>query len=231
MGRVDGLGQLLDLFHTADADSLAIGLYHLADEQWGLLRLQLQVAQHVVVHLLYHTSPLGVASIGFTLVHQHTFDDTVLLGLLGQCDETLIGVVVVGGQHGNHPARGLLHVAFDAVGQETLDVDTADGYMDDTYTDILRQGLDHRTAEPVGRCQTGIRTTEWGRGLAPLTHLTASLWIVDSRHEQETGTWTGDVLCLGLGCSLHVRLSEAEEDVEIGIYFCRSFRKRQKHQC
>ena len=231
MCRVDGLGQFLDLFHTADADTLTVGLYHLTNKQWGLLRLQLQVTQHVVINLLYHTSPLGVASVGLALVHQHTLDDTILLSLLGQCDESFIGVIVVGGQHGNHPSWCLLHVVLDAVGQETLDVNTANGHVDDANADILRQRLDHRATKPVGRCQTRIRAAEWGRGFAPLPHLAASLRIVNGWHEQETGTRTGDVLCLRLGCSLHVRLSEAEEDVEIGIYFCRSFRKRQEHKC
>ena len=73
-------------------------------------------------------------------MHQDTLDDTVLLSLLRQRDQTLVGVVVVSGKHALHPTRGLgLHVVVDAVGQETLDVDTADGNVDHTDLDVLRQ--------------------------------------------------------------------------------------------
>ena len=136
---MEGLGQFVDLLLTADADALAASLYDVACIEVHLLGLQLEVAAEVVVYLLHHASPLRIASVGLTLVHEDTLDNTVLLGLLGQRDQTLVGVVVVGGEHALHPTRGLgLHVVVDAVGQETLDVDTADGDVDDTDLDFLR---------------------------------------------------------------------------------------------
>ena len=54
--------------------------------------------------------------------------------------QTLVGVVVVGGQHTFHPTWSLLlRIFLDAVGQETLDVDTTDSHMDDANLDVIRQ--------------------------------------------------------------------------------------------
>ena len=228
---VDGLGQFLNLFHTSDADTLTVSLHDLTDEQRRFLRLQLQVTEHVVVNLLHHSCPFRVASVRLTLMHQHTLDDAILLSLLGQCDEALVGIVVVGCKHGLHPAWGSLYVVLDAVGQESLNGNAADSHVDHTDADVLGQRLDHSTTKPVCRRQACIRAAERGRGFTPLTHLAASLRVVDSRHEQKARTRTGDVLSLGLGCSLHVRLSETEEDIEIRVYFCHCFRKWQERQC
>ena len=137
---VQRLRQFVDLFLTTDADTLATGLYDITGIEVHLLGLQLQVAAEVIIHLLHHTSPLRVAGVRLTLMHQDTLDDTVLLSLLGQRDQTLVWIVVVGSEHTLHPTRGLrLYIVVDAVGQETLDVDTADGDVDHTDLDVLRQ--------------------------------------------------------------------------------------------
>ena len=91
--------------------------------------------------------------------------------------------------------------------------------MDDTHTDVVGKRLHQRAAKPVGRCQTVVRTTERRNGFAPLAHLAAPLWVVDGRHQQETRAGTRQVLCFRTRGSLHVRLSEAEEDVEILVGF------------
>ena len=221
---VEGLGQFVDLLLAADADALATSLYDVSCIEVHLFGLQLQVAAEMVIDLLHHTGPLGVARVRLALVHQDTLDDTVLLSLLGQCDQTLVRVVVVGLEHAFHPVRRLgLHVVVNAVGQESLDVDAADGHMDDADLDVLRQGGHQRTAEPVGRCQSCIRTTEWGDGLVPFAHLPFRECfgggVIHCGHPQEP--WAGALQVLGFrtGGSLHVRLSETEKDVEIGIRF------------
>ena len=95
--------------------------------------------------------------------------------------------------------------------------------MDDTDLDVLRQGGHEGTSEPVGRCQTRVRTTEWGDRLAPLAHLPGRLRIcggvVNCGHPQESWTRTLQILCFRFGCTFHVGLSETEEDVEVGIWF------------
>ena len=94
-------------------------------------------------------------------------------------------------------------------------MDSADGNVNHTDTNRIRQGLDHGASEPVCRGQSRIGAAEWGGSLAPFTHFATSLWVVDGRHQQESRSRTGDVLCLWSCGTFHVRLSETEEDIEI----------------
>ncbi len=212
------VGQFVNLLLAADTHSLALSLNNVAGIEVHLFGFQLQVATEVIIHLLHHTSPLRIARIGLTLMHQDTLDDTILLSLLGQRDQTLIRVVVVGFEHSLHPLRRLLHIALDAIGQKSLDIDTTDGHMDNTNLDVLRQRSHHRTSKPVGRSQTRIGTAQRSRSLAPLTHLPALLREVHCGHQQETRTRALQILSLRTGCTLHVRLAETQEDIEIRVY-------------
>ena len=83
---MQGVRQFVDLLLTADADTLTASLYDVTGIKVHLLRLQFQVAAEVVVNLLHHTGPLGIAGVCLTLVHQDAFDHTVLLCLLGERD-------------------------------------------------------------------------------------------------------------------------------------------------
>ena len=137
---VNRLRQFVNLLLTTDADTLAAGLNDVSHIEVHLFGFQLQVTAKVLIHLLHHAGPLRVASISLALVHQNTLDDTIFLGLLGQFHQTLVGIVVVGGQHTLHPARSLLLGIFlDAVGQEALDVDTTNSHMDNTNLDVVGQ--------------------------------------------------------------------------------------------
>ena len=158
---MDGLRQLVNLLLTADADALAVGLHNVAHIEVHLLGLQLQVTTKVLVHLLHHACPLGVAGIGLALVHQNTLDDTILLCLLGQFHKTFVGVVVVSSEHTLHPTWSLLLcILLDAVRQEALDVNTTNSHVNDTNLDILRQRGHEGTTKPVSRCQTCVCTAE-----------------------------------------------------------------------
>ena len=214
---MDGLRQLVNLWLAGDTDSLAPGLHNVADKEGHLLGLQLQVAEQAVIDLLHHVSPFRILGVRLALVHQHTLDDTVLLCLFGQCDEAFVGIVAVGLQHALHPSGCRLCIVGNAVGHEALDFDAANGHMDDADFDVVRQRCHQRAAEPVGRGQPCVGTAEGRRGLTPLTHLTAALRVVNSRHQQETRSCTHKVLGLRLGCTFHVRLSETEEDVEVRV--------------
>ena len=119
---MDSIGQFVNLLLAADADTFTTSLHDITNIEVHLLGFQLQVATEVLVHLLHHASPLGIAGIGLALMHQDTLDDTILLGFLGQSDQTLIGVIVVSSQHTLHPLWSLvLGIVFNTVGQEAFD--------------------------------------------------------------------------------------------------------------
>ena len=137
---MDSLGQFINLLLATDADTLATSLYDVTHVEVHLFGLQLQVTTEVLIDLLHHAGPLGVAGIGLTLMHQDTLDDTILLCLLGQFYQTLVRIVIVSGQHTFHPTWGLLFsILLDTVGQESLDINTTNGYMDDANLDVIRQ--------------------------------------------------------------------------------------------
>ena len=79
---MNGLWQFVNLLLATDADTFATSLNNITYIEVHLLGLQLQVTAEVVIHLLHHASPFGIARIGLTLVHQNALDDTVFLSLL-----------------------------------------------------------------------------------------------------------------------------------------------------
>ena len=215
------LWQFVNLFLTADADAFAASLYDVSCIEVHLFWLQLQVATEVVIHLLHHASPFRIPRVCLALMHEDTLDDTIFLSLLGQRDQTLIGIVVVRLKHTLHPVRCFLQIGRNAIGKETFDVNAANGHVDDTDFDILGQRSHQSTAKPVGRRQTGIRTTQGWNGFVPFTHLTG--WkrfccgVVYCRHPQEAWPGTLEVLSLRTGCALHIGLTKAQEDIKIRI--------------
>ena len=215
---VEGQRKFVDLLLATDADTLSVCLHDVSGIEVHLFRFQLKVSAKVVIDLLHHTCPLRVTRIGFTLMHQDALDDTVLLRFFGQCYQTLIRIVVVCLEHTFHPLRGSLDVTRDAVGQESFDVDTTDGNMDNTNLDVLRKRSHQRAAKPVGRSQTSVGTAERRYSLAPLPHFPASLRVINRRHEQEARSGTYKILSLRSRISLHVGLSETKENVEVLIY-------------
>ena len=221
LAGVDGLWQFVDLLVAADANTLSVGLYHATHIEVHLLGLEFQVAEQAVVDLLHFLSPLGVTGVRLALVHQDTLDHTVFLCLLGQFHESLIGIVVIGFQHPLHPVGSLvLHVVLNLVGHETFDFDATDGHVNHTDADIVGKRSHEGAAEVVGRGESGVRTAEWGSGLTPFAGFASTLCIINGGHQQEARSHALEILCLRTCIPLHVRLPEAEEDVEVGVYCC-----------
>jgi len=216
--RVDGLGQGVDLLVHPDAQTLAIGLHHLAGKQGHLLGLQLQVAEQAVVHLLHLGGPFRVAGVRLALVHQDALDHAVFLGLLAQSDQPLIGIVAVGLEHALHPVGGLvLGIVGNLVGHEAFDLDAADGHGNHAHTDVGGQTGCQCAPEIIDGCQAIVAAAERRKGLVPFAHLPAATVVVDGGHHLEAVAYTLQVLGLRAGGSLHVRLAETEENVEVGV--------------
>ena len=120
-------------------------------------------------------------------MHQNALDDTILLCLLSQRNQSLVWVVVVSLQHALHPAGSLgLHIVGNTVGKEALNLDATDSDMDDANLDVLRQRLHECTTKPVCWSQSIVRTAEGWYGLTPFTHFTGGTsvgsWEVNSGH-------------------------------------------------
>ena len=228
---VERQGELVDLFLTAYADTLSASLDDVSGIEVHLLGLQVKVAAEGVIDGLHLRCPFGVAGVRLALMHQYALDDAVLLGFPCQGDEASVGVVAVGFEHALHPAGCLVrHVVGYFVLHEAFNLDAADGHVDDADLDMLGQRGDQRPPEPVGGRQTGAGTTERRHSLAPLAHTAPALGIVDGGHQQETRTRTTEVLRLGLGGALHVRLSKTQENVEVGVNFGTHLHETHDHE-
>ena len=229
LSRMQRVGQLVNLLLTTDAHPLSVGLHDVTGIEVHFLGLQLQVATQVVVHLLHHSRPFGVTGIRLALMHQDALDDTILLCSLGQGYQSLVGVASVSFQHTLHPTWRSLHIALDAVGQKSLDVDATNRHMNDTNLDIFGQRRHHRTAKPVGRRQARVRTAKGGYGLTPLAHSASLLWEIHSGHQQESRARALQVLSLRTRRPLHIRLSETQEDIEVRVWRCLCPQQRHQH--
>ena len=137
---MNGLRQLVDLLLATNANTLSVGLYDITSEEGHILGLQLQVAAKGIIHLLHLLGPVGITGIRLALVHQDTLDYTILLCLLGQSNQSFIGVVTVCLQHSLHPTWSFrLHIVGNLAGHETLDLDSAYSHVDHTDLDVLGQ--------------------------------------------------------------------------------------------
>ncbi len=218
VGLRDGARHRVDDGIHRRADAAAVAVDHFAHQQGHDLAAQVEVTQDIVIDALELHRPVLLAGVGLALVHQDALDHAVLLRLFGERDQAAVGIVVIGGEHPLHPSGGaVLHVIVDAVRQEGLDVAAADGDVDDAHLDIVRKVLHQRPAEVVGGREAGAGTAERRDGGVPLALLAPHLGEIDGRHHLEAVAHALEVLRLNAGVALHVGLSEAEVDVEIGV--------------
>ena len=69
--------------------------FRLSSEERYVVSVKPQVGEYVVVDLLHHRRPVGIAVVRTALMEEDTLDDTFLLSQLGHVDQTLVGVTAV----------------------------------------------------------------------------------------------------------------------------------------
>ena len=215
---VNGLWQFVYLLVHGDALTFTVSLYHFTSQQRHFLWFQFKVAKHTIIYFLNFVCPFGVARVRFSLMHQYSLDDTIVLGFLRQFDDTLVRIVVVSFQHVLHPSWSRLHIFWNFLWHESFNLDTANGNVNDSHANVFWQRRNQRTTKPVGRCQSVIGATEWRNCFTPFSLFPVSLWVIYGRHQQETWTRTYQVLCFWTGCTFHVGLSETDENVKVRVY-------------
>ena len=181
---------------------------------------QAKVADQTIVNLFYLLGPVGLTVIALTLMEQDAFDNARLLGYTGHIDKPLIRVVVVGLEVVDEPALGVgVHrsdIRCDLFLHEAFNLGATDSDVNDTHLDIPGQVLYHGTAKVVGHAETRTLTDNGRRGGVPLSHRALGIGEVDASQHLEARI---DILVDGLGrcVALHVRLAEAEVDIEVRI--------------
>ena len=89
--------------------------------------------------------------------------------------------------------------------------------MHNAYLNVLGQILTHGATEIVGRGDTGALATERRNGSVPLAHLALGIAEVNGSHHLESLGHILIVLSLRPCIALHIRLTEAEIDMEVGV--------------
>ena len=150
-------------------------------------------------------------------MEKNTFDDTRFLCLLRHVDECTERVVIVLSAVVLKPLFRVCDDAFALVFVEEFDRASAHRHVDDTHADILRQVLHHSSSEVVGRRQSCPVSAKRRISRVPLSRFSVLCWHIHSRHHLESRVDILTVLVFNGRIALHVRLSEAEVDMEIRV--------------
>ena len=125
----------------------------------------------VILTLLDICRPLGVAGVGAALVQEYALYDAVLLCEARHIYKAPVWVVVVCGEHRNHPIRGLVgRIIGDSVLHERINAAAAYCDVDDADAHIFRKVLHQVAAEIVRRRKAGAFAAERGSCGVPMAH-------------------------------------------------------------
>ena len=226
------LGQLVDDGVMGCTTASHLLAYHLSRIKRNIVGIQSEVGKQVLIYFLHLRRPILLTCIGLALEHEHSLDYSLLLGNLGQFDETGVWIVVVVLGHILHPLWLLLKIRSIVLLVEEFDSATTNGDINHSHLDILRQTLHHLPAEIVGGCQTSVGATKGRNGSVPLSLFPSQLGIIHRSHRHESRVHSLHVLLLITGITLHIRLSETEVNVEILILrlHCHNRPKRHKSE-
>ena len=172
--------------------------------------------------LLHAARPRRIVRVGFTLVQEHAFDDTVFLRFACGLHQALVGVHTIFLRHVHEPAAGRvrgLHRQIIRAGilVPKLEFRTRHGHIDHAHAITLRQHLDHLAAEEIHRAHVIILPANGRDGRVPVVPLTAIARHIHGGHELEARIVEVLVLFGRTGARLHVGLAEAKVDEEIMV--------------
>ena len=100
---------------------------------------------------------------------------------------------------------------------EKVDGASADRHVDDSDIYVVGSLLYHGASEVVDGCEAVVLTAEWRHCYVPFAALAPGVGEVDGCHHLEACVESLAVLRFDACVALHVRLSEAEVDVEVGV--------------
>ena len=199
------------------ADAVHLGILQFAGEERDIVGVEAQFGAEVVMDLLHAARPGGIVRIGLALVQEHSLDHAVLLGDARDFQQAVVGAAAVLRDDGLHPVAFSVDVLLVRILVPELQLGARDGHVDDAHADVRRQVLDHLAAEEIDRTQVVAFPADGRRGRVPMALLPSVAGHVDRRHELEARVVEALVLRRRPGPGLHVGLSEAEVDVEIGV--------------
>ena len=160
-------------------------------------------------------------------MEQDALDDAVGLSLAGQREQSLQRFAAVAVHLVALPVGQVLgHPGIVVVGMEHIDGAAVYGHDDAAHALVRRQVLEHGSSEIVHGAQLGPLAGEWGYGFPPLP---GGVGVAVAGCEVQETLADDGVFGRGRCLSDHVRLSDGEIDVEVGVL--RLGRKGGAKQC
>ena len=170
---------------------------------------QTEVPEHVLIYLLHHAGPFGVAVVRLALMQENAFDHSYLLSLLRHLDDSAVRIaaIVVSGYLCPPLVRILVHLLLIQVLVEHLNgaATHGDGYDTDF---LVGQGLHHRTTEIVCRTELAYRTDNRALCSVPVAQCALRRVEITSRQHLEPLIDIPHVLSFPHGITLHIGLAE-----------------------
>ena len=162
-------------------------------------------------------------------MQQDSLDDAHLLGFLRHLNETAIRVAAIVARGKLSPP--LIGILIELVLIEVLveHLDGAATHGNGNHTDFLiRECIHHCTSEIVGRAELTHWTDDRALRRIPVSKFTLGRIKITGCQHLETLIYVSHILSFPLGIALHVRLSETQVDIEVGVYLRICMRQ---HRC
>ena len=157
-------------------------------------------------------------------MEQDALDHALVAGAQGAVKYTNVGQIIVTVHDALEPSGLFAYGLGIVVLEQVLNAASADGDMDDADLNAVWQFLHHGPAEVVGWCQAREWTAEWWSGGVPFIFLTCLSvmvtlvgFVIYCGHHLKTGINPLVVLGFWTCRTFHVRLSDTDVDVEIGV--------------
>ena len=218
VGSRDSLG---DIIHNGDmlpAAAALVFLNGLPHKQRNIFCLQIQIFQNIIIYGLYTVRPVGIAIVGFTLMQEDALDDTLLLGNPGEFDESGIRITMILGCEILHPVWLLLQIRLIGTLIEEVNASATHCHSDGSHLDAIRQVIYHFSAKVIHRSQACAWTCLRWNSRMPLSFFPSSFFIIHGIHCHESWIHSCSVDVFNGGIALHIRLSEAEINLKIGVW-------------
>ena len=214
----NGLGDIINNSDMLPATAALIFLNGLTHKQRNIFCLQIQIFQNIIIYGLYTVRPVGISIVGFTLMQKDALDDTLLLGNPGKLDESGIRITMILGCEILHPVWLLLQVSLIGTLIEEVNASTTHRHGDGSHLDAIRQVIYHFSAKVIHRTQASAWSYLRWNGSIPLSFFPSSFFIIHGIHSHESWIHSCSVDVFNGGIALHIRLSETEINLKIGVW-------------
>ena len=206
----------------ASAYTALFGGYYLSCEKGNLGGIKTEIGQKVIIDFLYLDAPCRVAVVGLSLMEKNPLDHTVFLCYAGAFQQSFVRCIVISGHECFVPVGFVCYARRIEVFIEMDNVGTTYRHRNNTDPYVFRKIGNQCPAEIIHGGKAGVLAYQRRHGVTPHAFGTRGRRKVDCRQQSEPVRDILSVDRLYGGIPFHVRLSETEIYVKVGIGLRRS---------